>query len=547
MATSRALAVRASARPLIRAGLTSFRATESSRSRCRVSGSSGDTHADDRTRQVLRDLSGDLERNAEGYQIMIHAAARLMGAPTPRPLVGPQDWRERVVAAWRSKASRTRGGFDARGMLAWPALCPAWWRAMWLDGDIGVIPRSDGTLASIEADLIAGGRSKNQHARVVGGVAYDGAQQVIGYYVCPRTAAGTPQESAAQLVGAEQMTFLAHLWRLSNSRGVPLISAGLDNAERVDALVEAEVISAEQASNLYGAMQRQPAAGQFSPAVPLADAAAAPAALRSTDGTNPALIDFPAGTYWDLPPGMEWKPYSPTRPNLNVVEMLRQMLRQSCAHLGIPFSVLFADFTGVNWSGNRGLVSLTRDALTWWRGGLLEPFLAPIWSWWIGRELASGRLPWPTDNGRRIDPALLLTCAWDWPMPEWPDPSREAEALDLRLTQQTTSLSRTIGPDWPLIVAEREREQILQDASYIRRCQEAHKAVDQAAIPGLTWREVVNRDASANTITTIPTDPKSAADETQDQDDHDDPKASDRAVAMSYDSFGHLIRAEKTP
>ena len=494
MATARANHIRQRAATRgITAAAASFRATRPDRSRVRVWGGGGDYHADRRTRRILRELSQDMERNAECYDIFLAGVAGLLGAPTPRPTTPDEEWNQTVSRRWKAVSSKQRGGLDARGLQSWDDLCTGWWRAALRDGDIATIPLVDGTISTILADQIdSPPRPGNQYRRTIAGFTLGPKDEILTVWIAPRDAHGQAQPTRAEPFAADQVSLMA--WRYDNtySRGVPILAAGLDNTERIDALVEAEVISAEQASNLYGAITRERAAGQATLAAPLTSIGASGEDTGSPAPSETQPIDyvsFPAGSYLDLPPGTRWDSIAQTRPNLNVPEFLRALLSISCARVGIPYAVIFCDFKGVNWSGNRGLVSLTRDALSRHRQGLCEPFIDPLYPWWLANEIANGTLRPP----RGMDPEAIYAHAWDWPdRPEWPDPYKEERRHELALSQYTDSLHRIVGPDWHQRITERQAELIAIDTAHIQRIAAAQQQITAANLADhMTWRDVI--------------------------------------------------------
>ena len=471
----------------------SYRATNSARSRVRAYAGGGDYHADRHSRKVLRELSQDLERNAECYSIFLSGVPGLIGAPTPRPTSPDESWNEAVSAAWSARARLQRGGFDARGLQSWDDLATSWWRSSLRDGDIAAIPLATGTIATILADQIDSERKPgNRYRRTIGGLTLDDSGQALKVWVAPRDLNGIPQPARAEEFDADDVMLMA--WRPDNSfsRGLPIMAAGLDNTERIDSLVEAEVISAEQASNLYGALERQLAAGQVATQVPLSavnDAGGSTGSPAPAESDTIDYVSFPAGSYLDLPAGLKWTPIAPQRPNLDVPEFLRSLLSISCATVGIPYAVIYCDFKGINWSGNRGLVSLTRDALSRLRSSHCEPFLDPIYPWWLGREITAGRLRPPA--GLSIEE--LTAHAWDWPdRPEWPDPYKEERRHELALSQYTDTLHRIIGPDWHQRITERGNELIAIDATQVQRIKSLTQAIATAGLSDhVTWRDII--------------------------------------------------------
>lgn len=494
MATARAHATRRAqgARGLA-AAAGSFRATNPARSRVRVFGGSGDYHADRWSRRVLRELSQDLVRNAECYDIFLTGTARLLGAPTPRPTSSSEAWNQQVARRWKGRAMRSRGGFDSRGLQSWHDLCPSWWTAWLRDGDIATIPLDDGTVATVTAEQIdSPTQPGNQHHRTLGGLTMTRRGDVVKVWVAPLDARGRAQLPAAHPWAADEVNLLA--WRPDNtySRGIPILTSGLDNAERIDGLIESEVVSAEQASNLYGALERQLAAGQVATAAPLSgidDSGSSTGSPAPDERDQVDYVSFPSGSYLDLPPGLKWTNLQPQRPNLDVPEFMRQLLAMSCAKVGIPYAVIYCDFKGVNWSGNRGLVSLTRDALSGLRASHLEPFVDPLYAWDLGRGLATGELRPPAG----MSLSDLTAHAWDWPdRPEWPDPHKEERRHELALSQYTDSLHRIIGPDWLQRITERLAELEAIDAAQLARVGALHESIVAAGLAdALTWRDII--------------------------------------------------------
>jgi len=511
MSTPRARALRARATlPGLSASAGSYRATDAARSRVRVHGGGGDTHADRQSRRVLRDLSRDLERNAEPYQIFLRGAARLIGAPTPRPTTPDHAWNRAIAAHWRAHAGRIRGGFDARNLDTWPALCLGWWMAALRDGDVARALLATGQIQTIEADCIdAPPRPGNQHRRVVGGLTLGQQSDLLGVWLAPRDANGRPQAEKATEHSPEYVGLLAFFRGTSQTRGVPVMCAGLDNAERVDALVESEIIGAEQASNIFGAVTRQLGQGQVAPGAPLvqgdiAAAAGADVTQASAQGQTIDYVSFPAGSYLDLPVGHDWKSDKPGRPNLDVPQFLRAILSMSAAVIALPYPVIFADFHGINWSGNRGLVSLTRDALATLRDTWCEPYVDPVYGWWLAHGLADGTLPAPPAGWTW---AQTMAHEWDWPMrPEWPDPLKEEQRHDLALRLGTSSLHRISGPDWYDILRERAEEEQAADRLAIDRIRALHAACQQAGIPGLSWQQALALSRAATLASLPPAD-----------------------------------------
>ena len=495
MATKRTMALRARTAAGISASMGSFRATDQARTRVRVSSGGGDRHADAWTRRVLRDVSRDLQRNAEHYNIFLNGAARILAAPTPRHTSSDEGWNKEADACWAEDAASTI--LDARNQSTWDELVHHWWLAGIRDGDLAILPQADGRIASVLADQIdSPSRPGNQYQQTVAGVKQTPTGEALAYWLCPRDRQGNVVLARAQEYPADQVIFVA-LGRLDGSytRGVPLCAAGLDNAERIDALAEAEVISAEQASNLYGILERQMAAGQVAPPPPLADGALnATSPTAQTERDDIDWIDFPAGSYLDLPAGLKWNSHKVERPNLDVPEFMRAMLSLSCAIIGMPYGIIYADYADASWSVSRTLVAQTRDARDHWHSTIGIPMVEPIHPWWLGHRIRSRVLRPP--RGMSLADASRHT--WGWPdRPAWPEPIKEEQRHAEAMRNGTDSLHRICGPKWSEILKELAMEARTRDSLTVQRliALQAEIAAAQSAgqLPAdITWRDIAS-------------------------------------------------------
>jgi capsid protein len=410
----------------------SYRAATSPRRRDIVADGSANKHADAYSRQELRKISRDLERNNHFYDgFLSNWTAHLVGpdGPTPAFACAVDDWSHRALDLFRADAEA--GLLDLTGRMSWPIWVATLARGIARDGE-SALWQGDGEAAIIEADRIHAidtdettGRLRTLHLAAVDRF---GVPQPIG---------------SGGALSAEAYDHLAWRTRAWQLHGVPVCAAGLDDWERLDSLQEAEIISAEAASLPWTVLETKD--GQVS----MPD-------LR-LPGSDPAVLDgwqrSDAGHIMGMPRGISATPWAPDRPNLNVCQFVKMVLRHLCMPL-LPYEVAFLDVENLSYAGTRGLGRLANTRLQIWQS-MLQPPLTRLVRRWARKAQRQGRLP-PGD----------FALSWRWPKVDIRDREKDATAAKTELETGTTSLAGVVGPDWEELQDQRDREarrQILLD------------------------------------------------------------------------------------
>jgi hypothetical protein len=146
-----------------------------------------------------------------------------------------------------------------------------------------------------------------------------------------------------------------------------------------------------------------------------------------------------------LPPGLDGKPWSPDRPNLDVPEFVKQVLRGLCAPL-MPYEVAFLDVGDLNYAAIRGLGKLTQRKLSDFRTRHLEDPISAVIRAWARCEILRGTLPFAADYAR---------FGLEWDELEIRDREKDAAATEKELANGTTDLAEELGPDWKKKLARR--------------------------------------------------------------------------------------------
>jgi capsid protein len=493
MASPRAMSIRskATSSPFggygpMKAAFGSYRSTDLGRARPIIRDGSGDRHVDDYSRRIARELARDLDRSSGLYRSAITAFMDLSigGGVIPSPTSANHAWNLKVDALVKSEY--TDGcALDMEGTDSMGSLQRKWARSVVNDGDVLLIKSSEagGKLVTIESDRIEGPKSgDNQYQRTTGGVKCDvQTGQRIGYYVAPYDAAGQNIVAAkAQFFKADEVIFIGTPSRKSQVRSMPALVASLDDAERVESLIESEIISAEQASQLWGVL-KDPAGTETGGQNPLAP--------TNGDG-SPALGGFPSGPnggttnvpFQDFVAGLigfignrEFQQIKTERPNLNVTEFAKAVLRIFIAELGVPYEMAMLDVGSLSWSGNKALLSFAERRLQVWRDQVFGPAFSAIYRWRVRSWISQGLLDDVPDWSSHIH---------NWPLPPATDGPDQVKTDEGNIALGKTNLHRLVGPGWKRVLDERALE-------IVHAAQLAFDITKQFPDAKVEWRDLI--------------------------------------------------------
>lgn len=428
----------------------SYRAVSNPRSRNQTPyGGSGDQQVDAYSRRIARELSRDLDRNADTFRVVMNAwrSAIYGKAVQWRPTTGNPEWNHKASKLLHERMKRRKDGVDVRCIRTGYRLLGDYVRAAGVDGEAAMIKLDNGQAQAIESEQITnGGRHM---ARSLDGVKYNDAGQITLFHIVPYSSVG-----ALNFGGGTDYSEADILWtplrsRFSQTRGMPPLIAALDSWERLDSYMESEVIAAEQGSQIYGAIERVPGDMGFGSAFTPQDTSVDPSGIMRGGTNNSGSLDWQgtaAGSLMELPNGAKYVGVNPNRPNKDAAPFLIEMLRLFCNNLGLPYEFVFNDLRGMSWSVNRALVAMARDRIGNMQEDDFGPAFTEFYQWQLAHLIDIGELD-------EID-------GWEqgelsWPVISWPDEGKEYEAQSLGLREGLTSRHRTIGPGWRTLMTER--------------------------------------------------------------------------------------------
>jgi capsid protein len=434
----------------------SYRAALNPRSRLQTPyGGSGDQHVDVWSRRMLRELSRDMDRNADTFGVLndAFAAATVGEGVKYRPTTKDTEWNKIVARKMDEKMRKDRGGIDCREIRTGYRIQYDLVRAFAVDGETAFLKLNNKTIQCFESEQITNGGVYEE--RNVDGVESNENGSIKGYHIVPYDMMGRLAYSAGEDYDANHVEWLANRSRFSQTRGVPLIVGGIDDWERLDSFRESEIIAAEQGSQIYGVIKHPE--GSMGTSRPFAPGSGDPSQVVRggiTDGSNGGglAVDWQptvAGALLDLPDGKDYVPVNPSRPNPEAVPFMMELIRQFCAKAGLPYEFVYNDVRGLSWSVNRALVQMARDRISIWQKQFFAPMFSNLYLWILGNMIDSGEIPaneeWQSHE-------------LQWSQISWPDEGAEYVAQSMGLLKGLTSRHRVHGPLWRDILEERAVE-----------------------------------------------------------------------------------------
>ncbi|MDQ6771153.1 MAG: phage portal protein [Gemmatimonadota bacterium] len=248
-------------------------------------------------------------------------------------------------------------------------------------------------------------------------------------------------------IPADEIIHLFKQKRTKQLRGVSLLAPIIFRLKMLGAYEDAEVTAARISSSKMGFFQ----------AIPESDAFEQPAP------TEKIIMDIAPGSFEQLPPGMEFKPWDPQHPGANVEKFVKAILRSIAAGLGMAYTTLSGDLEGTNYSSIRAGLLSERDFWRRLQGWISEEVHQEVFAEWLDMAILTPLLSLPSKIAER-----WLDIEWKGRGWKWVDPYNEARANEMMLSLGLTSrtiLAAEMGRDFEDMVADLKRENELADAA----------------------------------------------------------------------------------
>lgn len=300
-------------------------------------------------------------------------------------------------------------GADYRGILSLWEIKRLLLREVANGGDM-LFAKVDGALQPLEPDLCLDPIGKDARANIYNGVEKDEFGRVVQYHIGRWKEYGYVDATDTTPVPPEEIIHVFSPKRFSQSRGVPLLTGGIELFERLDDYIEATLVAAQ-----VGACQGV--------AVKTAMGADLGAGLSEQTETTSDDEDMPTremepGMMWFLREGEDVENIKPEQPTQQFEPFIAVLMRFLGLELGMPLELSLLDWSKGNFSSQKAALTQAMRAFRIWQQIVNQRFLRPVTEWKlpaIFREVGARFTP---EMGNYI---------WIPPGWKWLDPPRETQ------------------------------------------------------------------------------------------------------------------------
>lgn len=262
------------------------------------------------------------------------------------------------------------------------------------------------------------------------GVEIGEAGQPIAYWIAPQhpddlrfqtrgTVSLVPERTERFRGGFWNVLHVFKRVRPGQSRGIPMISAGLGIIDHFHHYLDSEVAAARMQGSTVNIVERP--LDQDDPSLQLEEG-------TNRDGTGELVFHetFEPGSTVYLNPGEKFNGFAPTRPGATFEPFVVRVLRGFAASLGLSYELVVRDFSAMNYSSARSMLLEARRGFENEQGLLIRTWCRPVWQTVIKEGILRGALPqFPQMLGSM---QAFLAARWIRPAWGWVDPVKEIEA-----------------------------------------------------------------------------------------------------------------------
>lgn len=335
-----------------------------------------------------------------------------------------QDVNDRIEAAWykwcEADSCHTAGRLCMNDMLRLLI------GAVFQDGEILIRKvharfgesRVPFSLEVVEADLLADDKysiSPGNGNTVRLGVEVNKWMRPRAYWILPEhpgdvgLASGL-RNTELRRIPAGDIIHLYLVERWPQTRGTPWMHSVLKKIKDMGGYVNSEIVAARAAANIVGFVQ---------PSLDTVEAGADP-------GKLPRFVKSEPGMFQRLLPGETFSGFAPSRPNAQLNDFMRYMLREVASGVGVSYETLSRDYSQSNYSSSRLALLDDRDQWRVLQGWLIDHFLKPVYFEWLDHAVLSGEVILPDyfQNKEKYRAVRFKPRGWSWV-----DPAKEVNAF----------------------------------------------------------------------------------------------------------------------
>lgn len=179
-------------------------------------------------------------------------------------------------------------------------------------------------------------------------------------------------------VPASEIMHIYRQERADQTRGVPWSSAAIAALKMLHGYREAELVAARTGAAKMGFFT-SPTGDGFT-----ADA---------YEDTHTPIYDAEAGTFHQLPAGVDFKPFDPTHPTSAFADFEKSILRGIAGGLGVSYTSLANDLEGTSYSSIRQGALEERDFYRTLQRFMVDHFLDPLYRVWLDHVTEFALIP----------------------------------------------------------------------------------------------------------------------------------------------------------
>ena len=347
-------------------------------------------------------------------------------------------------------------------------------RAVLMNGDALALPlwlpdRGDGfatKLQTVEADRLCNPDGIADTATLRGGIEFDVYGRPLAYHI--RSSAPGDRFAVSPYPVWQRIARKTEFGRLrvvhyfdqersGQSRGKPILTAVMSHFKQADRYVQAElmaaVVNGMVAATIETPLDQESIIELFSK-----DAAA------YTKARAEHAVRLEGGAMLPLFPGDKMNAFLPQRPAAQFGAFLENVFRIVAVGLDMPYELLLKDFSKTTYSSARASMLEAWRSFNRRRDRLGTGFMDPIYGLFIEEMVDAGRIEAPGFYENR---GAYLRCRWIGPGKGWVDPVKEAQAAQIRMDGNVSTLEDECaeqGKDWREVLEQRavERAEMLR-------------------------------------------------------------------------------------
>lgn len=364
-----------------------------------------------------------LGENGVGYQAQVRNNDDTLNAAINR----------KIEAAWCEWTKQ--GSCTADGKLSFRAVQNLVLKNIATDGEVFIrkIPGFDGNKFRFAIQLFDADQVDHLFSRFASkdsneirmGIEIDKWGKPVAYHVNMQHPSDMGGSLLRQRIPAENMLHLYDPERVSQTRGITWFHPCMVEMRMLGGYVEAELVAARTGAAKMGFLTYSDSS--------------------TFENPNPDAkykLDAQPGVIESLPPGMDFKEWSPDHPTAAFPAFIKAMLRFISSSLGVSYNALASDLEGVNYSSMRSGLLIERDQWRLLQSFLKESMLQPIFEDWLGMALLSGSLVLDSR-----DPAKFKVGKWEARGWMWVDPLKDVQAGILAINAGLKSRTRLISDE----------------------------------------------------------------------------------------------------